>query len=174
MGNSASKLIQKVDAQIEKVEAQIKKVEKQIDSEEDAAEKHQLRKDKEQLRKEKEQLNDRLNSFYQQQQQQNAPLVKRQKVDQDLMGSHKVDLSVNGLVAYIKSLQEKHCVVASPVRLHDDVDLAFELRDREDTQEFYVGLLKRREAAFHTVPRPLDRTKYPMAVFSGMSGLGKT
>eukprot|EP00978_Attheya_sp_CCMP212_P017127 scaffold45487_cov40-Attheya_sp.AAC.1 len=86
MENSASELIQKVEAQIKKVEAQIERVEaqienveKQIDSEENAVEKQQLReKEKqlrtkeEQLRTKKKQLNDRLNSFYQQQQQQNG------------------------------------------------------------------------------------------------------
>jgi hypothetical protein len=91
-----------------------------------------------------------------------------------LTGNHEEDLSVDGLVTYIKSLQTDLCVAASPVRLHDPVDLAFELRDREDTKDFYVELLKKREKTFRTDPMPQDRTKYPMAVFSGMTGLGKT
>jgi hypothetical protein len=59
-------------------------------------------------------------------------------------------------------------------QVHTDDDLAFKLQNRETATRVFTDCFKERKANLSMAAMPDDRTKYPMPVFSGMKGLGKT
>eukprot|EP00978_Attheya_sp_CCMP212_P003892 scaffold8313_cov23-Attheya_sp.AAC.1 len=91
-----------------------------------------------------------------------------------LIGTHTVECTLDGVAAYIASLQTTPKLDTDAVTLHTETDLAFHLKDREDTKQSFVECLKKRIESFSLEKLPEDRTKFPMPVFSGMTGLGKT
>ncbi len=82
-------------------------------------------------------------------------------------------MTVHGVLSHIVSLQREPNL-RMPDIIHDANELAFVLQDRDDAERAFCDAFGRRRAALMTVPHPLDRTKYPAVVFSGLKGLGKT
>src|SRR5438128_1659918 len=58
--------------------------------------------------------------------------------------------------------------------IHTDVDLNFQLQDREDAEKACIEAFTLRLKSFSAKKRPDDRTQYPMVAFSGIVGMGKT
>jgi hypothetical protein len=85
-----------------------------------------------------------------------------------------VDCTLDGVANYIVGLQTRQTLDEDAVTLHTATDRAFHLKDREDTKQSFVDCLKKRIESFGLEKLPEDRTKFPMPVFSGMTGLGKT
>eukprot|EP00978_Attheya_sp_CCMP212_P033894 scaffold139166_cov47-Attheya_sp.AAC.1 len=102
---------------------------------------------------------------------------KKQKLSggiDSLIGVHTVECTLDGVATYIVGLQTTPKLDTDAVTLHTATDRAFHLEDREDTKQSFIASLKKRIESFGLEKLPEDRTKFPMPVFSGMTGLGKT
>jgi len=88
-------------------------------------------------------------------------------------GKHHVDMSVNGILQFLHSLQSQRKLRRRDM-LHNEEELNLELHGRKEAEDVMVTMFRQRRENFMKEPQPEDRMLYPMPVCSGMSGLGKT
>lgn len=76
------------------------------------------------------------------------------------------------LIEHIKGCQEAPGISPRAAQIHSDEDKAIHLQSRRTTLQKFTEAIKERSESLSESFQ--DRTKYPMPVFSGMKGLGKT
>ena len=87
----------------------------------------------------------------------------------------RVNMVKEELMEHVKGCQSMTGIL-SPVaaQIHSEDDKAIHLQSRKTTLSKFSDYIQQRKASLSETPMPQDRTKYPMPVFSGMKGLGKT
>ena len=88
-------------------------------------------------------------------------------------GTHKVEMKVDALLGYVEGFQRELKVRRRDV-LHNKQELSLELLGRKAALDSTVHAFEKRKTAFSQSRRPDDHTCYPIVVYSGMPGLGKT
>jgi hypothetical protein len=85
-----------------------------------------------------------------------------------------IDMTKETLMEHIKNCQQIPGIAPNAAQIHTNEDKAIDLQSRQKTLEGFTALIAERRTSLSEKPMGDDRTKYPMAVFSGMKGLGKT
>ena len=86
-------------------------------------------------------------------------------------GTHTVVMKVDDLLKYIQGCQEQHKMRQNDV-IHNEAELSLKLQGREEAMDTTVEAFRKRKDSF--ISGADDRTLYPIVVYSGMAGVGKT
>ena len=85
-----------------------------------------------------------------------------------------MDMTKKILMEHIKTCQKIPGIGPIAAQIHSNEDKAIVLQSRQTTLQGFTDLIKIRRTNLSTSHICSDRTKYPIPVFSGMKGLGKT